>query len=39
MHLKIAFWPPDGRLAHYRIRVNLAMVGNTWLVSTLEFVG
>jgi Mce-associated membrane protein len=30
---------PDGRLAHYRIRVNLAMVGNTWLVSTLEFVG
>jgi Mce-associated membrane protein len=30
---------PDGRLAHYRIRVNLAMVGNAWLVSTLEFVG
>jgi Mce-associated membrane protein len=30
---------PDGRLAHYRIRVNLAMVGSAWLVSTLEFVG
>jgi Mce-associated membrane protein len=30
---------PDGQLAHYRIRVNLAMVGNAWLVSTLEFVG
>ena len=30
---------PDGRLAHYRIRVNLALVGNAWLVSTLEFVG
>jgi Mce-associated membrane protein len=30
---------PDGRLAHYRIRVNLAMVGDVWLVSTLEFVG
>jgi Mce-associated membrane protein len=30
---------PDGRVAHYRIRVNLAMVGNAWLVSTLEFVG
>jgi len=30
---------PNGRLAHYRIRVNLATVGNDWLVSTLEFVG
>ena len=30
---------PDGRLAHYRIRVNLATVGDAWLVSTLEFVG
>jgi Mce-associated membrane protein len=30
---------PDGRLAHYRIRVNLALVGSAWLVSTLEFVG
>lgn len=30
---------PDGRLAHYRIRVNLALVGTAWLVSTLEFVG
>jgi Mce-associated membrane protein len=30
---------PDGRLAHYRIRVNLGLVGNAWLVSTLEFVG
>jgi Mce-associated membrane protein len=30
---------PDGRLAHYRIRVNLALVGNAWLVSTLEFIG
>jgi Mce-associated membrane protein len=30
---------PDGRLAHYRIRVNLATVGSAWRVSTLEFVG
>jgi Mce-associated membrane protein len=30
---------PDGRLAHYRIRVNLALVEDAWLVSTLEFVG
>jgi Mce-associated membrane protein len=30
---------PTGRLAHYRIRVNLAMVNGVWLVSTLEFVG
>jgi Mce-associated membrane protein len=30
---------PGGRLAHYRIRVNLALVGSAWLVSTLEFVG
>jgi Mce-associated membrane protein len=30
---------PNGRLAHYRIRVNLALVGGAWLVSTLEFVG
>ena len=30
---------PDGRLAHYRIRVTLAMAGNAWLVSRLEFVG
>jgi Mce-associated membrane protein len=30
---------PTGHLAHYRIRVNLAMVNGVWLVSTLEFVG
>jgi Mce-associated membrane protein len=30
---------PTGRLAHYRIRVNLALVNGVWLVSTLEFVG
>jgi Mce-associated membrane protein len=30
---------PTGRLAHYRIRVDLAQVNGVWLVSTLEFVG
>jgi Mce-associated membrane protein len=30
---------PDGRLTHYRIRTDLALVGGAWLVSKLEFVG
>jgi Mce-associated membrane protein len=30
---------PDGRLTHYRIRADLALIGDAWLVSKLEFVG